>query len=254
MRGLRIIASGKDFGIAMILTCPQCATRYQADAAKFQPSGRNVRCGKCGHVWRQDAPAPESDAVSDMPVIEEEPPPPPVVEPPAAGPDSPATLRDRITMVEPPREKSRWPVRLAMGAGWASLIAIVLLIGWAAAAFRQQIATLWPQSASLYAALGMDTNISGLDIRDVRYSRTADNGGTVIALTGELANTSARELPVPQLRAALIDDDRRELYHWTFSPALTTLRPGQRTTFQTRLTNPPAGARHVEVRFAKAGE
>ena len=40
----------------MILTCPACSTRYQADEAKFQPEGRQVRCAKCGHVWHQAGP------------------------------------------------------------------------------------------------------------------------------------------------------------------------------------------------------
>jgi hypothetical protein len=33
-----------------------------------------------------------------------------------------------------------------------------------------------------------------------------------------------------------------------------TLRAGQTSKFTTRLTNPPDGARHFELRFAKAGE
>ncbi|MBV9063997.1 MAG: zinc-ribbon domain-containing protein, partial [Alphaproteobacteria bacterium] len=34
----------------MILTCPQCATRYHAGDHSFTPAGRKVRCAKCGHV------------------------------------------------------------------------------------------------------------------------------------------------------------------------------------------------------------
>lgn len=241
----------------MILTCPQCATRYQADAAKFQPSGRNVRCAKCGHLWHQDAPAAEPDPVSEVPIIDEAPPAAPVPEPPpraAALAPAPAMARERVTVVQPPRERAAWPMQLATAAGWAGLVAIVLVIGWSALTFRQQVATLWPQSASLYAALGVKTNASGIDISDVRYRRAMENGESVLALTGELKNGTARELPVPQIRVALIDDDRHELYHWTFVPGVMTLHPGQSTTFHTRLSNPPAGARRFELRFAKAGE
>jgi predicted Zn finger-like uncharacterized protein len=66
----------------MIITCPQCATRYQADAIKFQPAGRNVRCAKCGHVWHQDAPAPEDDPLAGIVAPEPEPAPPPPSPPP----------------------------------------------------------------------------------------------------------------------------------------------------------------------------
>src|SRR5512135_1482906 len=63
----------------MILTCPQCATRYQVDADKFPPAGRNVRCAKCGHVWHQLGPAPEPDP--DAEIMVQEPPRAPEPEP-----------------------------------------------------------------------------------------------------------------------------------------------------------------------------
>ena len=67
-------------------------------------------------------------------------------------------------------------------------------------------------------------------------------------------NISKSELPVPQICVALSDGDNRELYHWTFSPDVLTLGPGQSIPFVTRLSSPPAAARHLDVRFAKAGE
>jgi predicted Zn finger-like uncharacterized protein len=240
----------------MILTCPQCATRYQADAAKFQPSGRNVRCAKCGHLWHQDTPPAQADAASDIAVVDETPPPAAQPPEPAARPaafvPNPAVPRMRFATVESPRP--RWPAQLMLGAGWAGLVAIVLVIGWSALTFRQQIATLWPQSASFYAAFGMKANATGLDIQDVSYHRGLENGQSVLTVSGILSNAGTRELPVPQIRVALIDDDRRELYHWTFVPGVMTLRPGQTTKFRTRLTNPPGAARQFELRFAKAGE
>jgi len=246
----------------MILTCPQCSTRYQTDAAKFQPSGRNVRCAKCGHVWHQDAPAPEPD-VSDIIAVEAPPEPaaaPPIVTQEAEAPLSrpqaftpnPVMSRERVqtSFAEP----SKLPMRLAVGAGWLGLIVIILLIGWSALRFREQIATVWPQSASLYSAVGLKANASGLNIQDVAYHRGFENGQSVLSVTGVLSNTSTRELPVPQLRVGLIDDDRHELYHWTFAPGVMTLKGGQSTKFLTRLSNPPVAASHFELRFAKAGE
>jgi hypothetical protein len=156
--------------------------------------------------------------------------------------------------VAEPRGPSRWPARLGVGLGWVGLIVVVLLIGWSATAFRRQIATVWPQSASLYSALGMKTNATGLDIRDTAIHRTTENGEPVLAVSGVLANNSSHELPVPQVRIALIDDDHRELYHWKIIPTAATLHPGQTTQFSGRLTNPPSGYSHFEFRFAREGE
>ncbi|WP_424434081.1 zinc-ribbon domain-containing protein [Parvibaculum sp.] len=41
----------------MIIVCPSCSSRYPVNAASFEPSGRKVRCAKCGHSWHQQ---PES--------------------------------------------------------------------------------------------------------------------------------------------------------------------------------------------------
>ncbi len=130
-----------------------------------------------------------------------------------------------MRQVEDTEPEPSWSAKLATGAGWLGLVAIVLVIGWCAVTFRLQIATLWPQSASLYAAVGLKTNASGIDIEDVTYRRENENGQSVLAVAGVLTNTSTRELPVPQIRVALIDNDSRELYHWTFAPSVTTLRP-----------------------------
>jgi hypothetical protein len=59
---------------------------------------------------------------------------------------------------------------------------------------------------------------------------------------------------VPQtVRVTLSDVGNHELYHWTFKPNATVLKPGQAVPFTTRLSSPPAAARHLEVRFAKDG-
>jgi len=227
----------------MILTCPACATRYQADEAKFPPLGRQVRCAKCGHVWHQAGPvaAPESDTAP-------EPSPLRAVEPSA----SPA--RAFVPSVAVPEEQGEPLARgamLAVVVGWIGLIALIAAIGYAAMRYRQEIAVIWPQSAGVYSAMGIKLNPQGIDFTKVDYRRENEDGQIVLVVTGNIVNAGSRELSVPQnVRVTLSDDKNHEIYHWNFTPNVQTLKPGQSSPFLTRLSAPPAAARHLEVRFA----
>ena len=242
----------------MILTCPQCATRYQVDAAKFPPAGRNVRCAKCGHVWHQLGPAPEPDPDVEL-VVHELPPRTSQAELEAT--DLRAAARTpmspmRATPQEDTRESdgSSWLRGIAVAGGWLFLVVLVLATGWAAVMFRDNIATWLPQTSSLYAAVGLQVTPRGMDLADIAYRQQVEDDQNVLVVTGSVVNRSAHELSVPLLRVALFDADKHELYHWTFVSAVSTLKPGASARFRTRLSSPPAGTRDIEVRFARAGE
>lgn len=47
----------------MIITCPNCATRYDVDDRRFSPEGRSVRCAECDESWFVPAPQPIEDLV-----------------------------------------------------------------------------------------------------------------------------------------------------------------------------------------------
>lgn len=240
----------------MILTCPNCDTRYAVDGAKFPPQGRTVRCAKCGHSWHQQAEAPEPEsqpapAPQPAPAAEAVPSrgPEPAAEPFAV--NTPSTRAYAPAAVAPEPRQPLGP-KLAVIAGWAGLIAVVLLIAVSAVRYRQDIAVIWPQSAGVYSSLGLHVNASGIDFRQVDYKRETEDGQVVLVVSGQIVNGGSRQLPVPQnIRVTLSDVNNHELYHWTFAPKVTVLGPGQAAPFTTRLSSPPAAARHLEVRFAK---
>jgi predicted Zn finger-like uncharacterized protein len=251
----------------MILTCPACSTRYQVDEAKFPPAGRSVRCAKCGHVWHQPGPGGEAaeagagaaaDGLSGSAAQTAS-----AAEAGADAHDINQTLaRFRTDMAaksnaaaaaKAEKKRSLLPL-LGIALGWSALIAAVLLIGYAAVRYRQEIAVVWPQSAGVYEKLGLKLNTQGLDFTNVNYHREGEDGEVVLAVTGQIVNASGRELPVPQsVRVSLADSSNHELYHWNFTPPVQSLKPGQSAPFTTRLSSPPAGARHLEVRFAPPG-
>lgn len=239
----------------MILTCPACQTRYQADEAKIPPQGRNVRCARCGEVWHASGAPLPFDAPSDVPApsfVPEEPEDESYAQPSVR--DAETQDHDYVAEDTTPKERSGWPRKLLLGAGWVALALVVLVIGAVAAIYRQKVVEVWPQSASLYSTLGMKVNATGLRLENIHYSEAPQGTQLVLTVTGSLTNVTNRELPVPQIRIGLVNSDKRELYHWTFAPDVMTLRPGQSTHFVTRLSSPPEGARQLDIRLAKAGE
>ena len=237
----------------MILTCPACATRYQADEAKFPPQGRQVRCAKCGHNWHQPGPEPQLAPEPAASAPAEAPAPEPVrIEQPSAGATA---MRPRPSAPQAPKQRPALLPLLGVALGWVGLIAVVLLIGLSAVRYRQEITVIWPQSAGVYSRLGMKVNAQGIDFDKVDYHRESEDGQVVLAVTGQIVNHGTRELPVPQtVRVTLSDAGNHELYHWNFTPEAQTLRPGQAIPFLTRLSSPPATARHLEVRFSRDGQ
>ena len=243
----------------MILTCPSCRTRYQADSAHFHSPGRNVRCAKCGETWFQAAPESETQTEPE-----------PVIAAPAIVGGATATEAalsessaldfgagepaDEAPMRRPQRAERSWGKMFAQAISWTVFFFLIGAIGWSIVQYRQTIASLWPQSASFYALIGMPVNVRGIAIANVAYKQEYEDGQPVLSVTGKVVNVSNKEQPVPEIRVVLLDDAKHELYQWTFDAGIPTLKPGSESAFVTRLQSPPAEARNLDVRFAEAGD
>ena len=66
----------------MILTCPECDTKYAVKDGAIPPGGRQVRCAACKHSWHQD---PDAEAGGDEQSIAEA-----AMIPPSSGPEAEA--------------------------------------------------------------------------------------------------------------------------------------------------------------------
>ena len=126
-----------------------------------------------------------------------------------------------------------------------ALIAIITgLIAW-----RSDVVRWLPQTASLYAAIGMPVNLRGLEFANVKTERESQDGVPVLVVAGEIVSRSRHAVEVPRLRFAVRNDGGKEIYAWTALPARTVLAPGGTLPFRSRLASPPREGHQVLVRF-----
>jgi hypothetical protein len=106
-----------------------------------------------------------------------------------------------------------------------------------------------PQTASLYAAIGLPVNLRGLTFTDVTTSTESHDGVQVLVVEGNIASASTRVVEVPRLRFSVRNRGGQEVYAWTALPTRSVLAPGETLAFRSRLASPPPDARDVLVRF-----
>jgi predicted Zn finger-like uncharacterized protein len=179
------------------------------------------------------------------------------VAPSIVPPDGPAYDRPRIgtpTNVERAaaaragQRRARRRLVLSRHALPAAICALVLVLFCLVAA-RQQMVRLLPQTASLYAAIGLPVNLRGLAFENIKTLRDVQDGIPMLVIEGEIVGTTARHTEVPRLRFAVVDVSGKEIYAWTVRPSRTLLPPGETLPFRARLASPPAEANGISVRF-----
>ena len=146
--------------------------------------------------------------------------------------------------------------RRARSRGMAGLMVILAALSLFLVVFfslPNEIATYWPQTASLYNALGMQVNKSGFTIKATQTQEVA-NSIPIIVIKGELINETDRDLPVPSVRIAVRDRNKRELHSWIVRPDQEHVGARGKGSFSARLESPPADAVDLEVRFVREGE
>jgi predicted Zn finger-like uncharacterized protein len=239
----------------MILTCPQCATRYFLPDVQVGRGGRAVKCTSCGTVWRAEPEAPElpPSILSHhlAPPSEYEPEEPQAVADPeeefaAAAQRRAEILRQKKAEAER-KQRQAGVITAAVWAGMVAAIAILLVL---AVIFRIQVVRWWPGTATAYAALGMPVNASGLLIDKVQAAPAIVQGHRSLMVTGVLTNASAGPRSAPAFRVAVLDKAGKPLIQRLIQVPSVALKVGEARRFQLQVADPPPGANDVEVTLA----
>jgi len=156
-----------------------------------------------------------------------------------------AARRVRQTYVDRKDKRSLLRRLVSLPVLIVAMAAILLAaLNWRAAVVRHL-----PQTASLYAAIGLPVNLRGLFFEDVKSRTELHDGVMVLLVEGTIVNLTTRTLDVPRLRLALRNGVGHEVYAWTALPSKSTLGSGNGLPFRARLASPPPDGRDVIVRF-----
>jgi predicted Zn finger-like uncharacterized protein len=240
----------------MILTCPECATRYFVEDERLGEAGRSVRCGACGVTWTALAEPPLELTKGELGAVAEEPPAQGAL---AKSGDAgglsqlpaealPRHFRGRIQTKEKVREAA------TSGAIWAGLVSGFLLLIGAAVLMREDIANLWPRTAGAFAMAGLPVNVVGLTIEDQRAQPALKGGHAVLSISGSLRNVRNHPIAAPPLKISILNDAGRVLAVNIADPGGALIPPGESRGFAVDVVDPPAGAADVEVTFAANAE
>jgi len=228
----------------MIVSCPSCAKRYDMDQAR-PDRPMQITCTSCGHRWKE-LPAVQVVEVDYRPL--------PQVIDHAREPE--LDVQRLVEAAKAAKEKfaARKIARLKKLSGWASLGLLCLTPFVTAAFMPETVVSLAPVTIRAYDRLGMPVNLYGLDIRHIAQENNIIDGAHVLMIKGDISNSTDSVRKIPWLRFALLNDASTELYSWTLDTAARPLRPGETTSFVTRVAAPPELAKNLQIRFAHADE
>jgi predicted Zn finger-like uncharacterized protein len=264
----------------MLLACPLCATIYDVSRNVIGAHGRSLRCARCQTVWfatrSQElllGPQPASPAstaevstanaqeTAAAPIAEATAPAqgadaaPPAISPlPAAAAEINVAPSARMEDIESAARRRELEAaararRLREQLGSPAIIAVLALLVALLFAWRTPIVRIAPQMASFYAAIGMPVNLRDLVFQDVTTFNETRDGVPTLVIEGKIASIARAPVEVPELRLALRDANRLEIVSWTAAPEQTSLAPGEKLTFRSRLATPPEHGHDVVVRF-----
>ena len=132
---------------------------------------------------------------------------------------------------------------------WTALILVLFAFNVALVGARHEVVRFLPQTASLFAAIGLPVNLRNLKFENVRISKEGQDGISTLIIEGTIVSTASKPTEVPRLRFAARNATGQEVYMWTAQPSRSILDAGERLDFSSRLASPPAEASDIMVRF-----
>jgi predicted Zn finger-like uncharacterized protein len=270
----------------MILTCPNCATRYVVPDSAIGQEGRRVRCASCRHSWFQEGAAldlPLRNPSSKIEEVNSEPVDRAVktvavpVETPAA--EAPASQSEPTVVAEAATSGLTSAVAnaYAYAGSEAEAGSVPEVEPFLTRRPRRNPARYWTMGAMLFALLAASAGGAlwyfgapgwavSLGLASNRQDpqllfylpkeperRKLPTGEEYFAFSGRIVNSADEELPVPPIVVELRDAQGRLVFSWITKADKERLKPSEEARVSESRLDIPKNARNLSLKFVDAG-
>ncbi len=236
----------------MILTCPECSTRFTLSAQLLGADGAQVKCSGCAHVWHQLPDPDELDEVDDIQNLQD------VEENDEAGepepeeaavkdvekeelpvddiPDSVKPIPrddDEISSAPDKKEGSssggNAKALFSYGAaGGVFVIILVLLL-----VINAPVQRMMPSTNLLYGVFGISAPIPGEGLIFDQIKAVVHEEQKNITVKGNIINLGMQKKNIPAMKISLRDTNGTVIEHWYMKPPRGQLKGEGSVSFKT---------------------
>lgn len=272
----------------MIISCPDCHTKYRASAESIGPNGRTVRCANCATTWF--VPAEEAELTLDKLALAD-----------IERDQGSAFAQERTTTAQiktglasqskikeslarkglkaddSAAVKSAWQGQTDETEGlrgahadmraradkkkarrrfwnvtmiWLIPLILIGAMVFLAYIYRQNIVDKIPKSASLYKAVGVEVTAPGLTLTPPSTRYAEIDGKPVLIVEGSVRNISSEAKTIPLVALSLHNSSGEQLAAWNVEVETARLQAGGQVDYISQYPNPPIDAKGLQSRFA----
>ena len=224
----------------MILTCPNCASRFLLSAQVLAPEGRRVKCSSCAEEWFQ---MPDPDELIDNleHEIEEI---PEAVKPIPEGSSVP-TIAEAASVNTSSRKANL--------GGYAGALVVFVLIFGVLLVMKTPFVKAWAPSAGFYEMFGMSVTSPGEGLVFDRVKAQFSPNGQII-IEGIIINLTNADQFLPNVEATVRTEGGDVIEATVVDPPFEDMKAETSLPFKTIYDGETAGADHVQLKFVLSSE
>ena len=205
----------------MIISCPQCSSKFAVKAEAIGEKGRNVKCAKCAHKWFQEPNKEELEKLKTQEIQQE--------------PDEVKEVPQGSNLPVVTNSKTPIYAKISLAASILIMAVVITVMG------ANQIL---PSMSGYYSLFGIydsgDIKLYDVEVKKIESGRYND-----LLVSAKIVNESKGDKRLPNLRVSIYDNDENLLDEVTLDSEGTPIEAGQAIDFQNTIEKIPASSSKI---------